>query len=206
MEKLNLRRSGISAKMSLSGSALYNHFGPTGLRDLSDHRSDTVRGLAAFGLADCLKGAAVDKILPEIRPFAADAHFAVREWAWLAVRPLLASNLDTSIDALRDWTREADFRLRRFAVEALRPRGVWCKHIRKLRETPELGLPLLRPMRAETEKYAQDSVANWLNDAAKDNPVWVSRLCANWQHAENGDKNTKRIVARATGSINRNDR
>lgn len=201
MPKPDFSGSGILAKMSLSGIQLYDHFGPKGLRDFVTHKSDTVRGLAAFGLAHGLQGAGVTDILSEIRPFARDTHFGVREWAWLSVRPLLVGDLDTAIAALSEWTQETDFRLRRFAVEALRPRGVWCKHIPRLRETPDLGLPLLEPMRAETEKYPQDSVANWLNDAAKDHPEWVLALCADWRNAEPRNRHTERIVTRATRSI-----
>ncbi len=201
MAKPNLDDSGFLAKMSLSGSSLHDHVGLRGLRNFAAHKSNTARGLAAFGLAHGLKGAGINKILTEIRTFAADSHFGVREWAWLAVRLLLVRNLDASIKALSEWTRETDFRLRRFAVEVLRPRAVWCNHIPKLRKTPRLCLPLLEPMRAETEKYAQDSVANWLNDASKDNPNWVLELRENWRSAEAGNKITKRIIARATRSI-----
>ncbi len=194
-------REGISRKMSLYGEALLNYGGAELLELLSSHASDTVRGLSVFGLAHHHARSSSDQVVAMVRPFAADLHFGVREWAWLAVRPILVSDLDASIGILSTWTHDNDVNIRRFAVEALRPRGVWCKHIADLRSNPSLGLPILEPMRLEAEKYAQDSVANWLNDAAKDNPGWVKDLCSRWKDMAPADTRTKRITTRALRSL-----
>jgi len=117
------------------------------------------------------------------------------------VRPVLVKNLQVSISLFVPWTGDQDVNIRRFAIEALRPRGVWCKHITALRENPAPGLPLLEPMRQESEKYAQDTVANWLNDAAKDKPDWVRSLCQRWRQEVGDNPATARIVRRALRSL-----
>jgi len=194
-------KMGVVQRMQFFGQQLLEFGGVDYLIPLTTHKSDTVRGLAVFGLGQHYAKAQPAVILDMVRPFAADSHWAVREWGWMAVRPNLVQKLKESINLLAEWTGDSDVNIRRFAVEALRPRGVWCKHITELRENPALGLPLLEPMRQETQKYAQDSVANWLNDAAKDKPDWAQALCQRWRQEVADNPATKRIIKRALRSF-----
>ena len=191
---------GILARMQAMGEALSAHLGRSACLDLSDHPADTVRGWAVFALVSQEKDADVDTLLALVRPAADDPHFGVREWAWMAVRPHLVPRLDEAILALRPWTSEPSERIRRFASESLRPRGVWARHIPELKKEPERGLPLLEPLRADSSRYVQDSVANWINDAAKTQPAWARELCERWQE-ESPTPATERIIKRALRSI-----
>jgi 3-methyladenine DNA glycosylase AlkC len=189
----------ITQRMRIAGQLLLEHVGLDGLASLVDHASDTVRGWAAHmvGLAPDLS---LTERLALIRPLADDLHFGVREWAWMPLRPHIAIDVKRSIALLEPWVHEASPFLRRFAVEATRPRGVWTEHIAELKENPRLGLPLLKPLRADPEKYVQDSVSNWLNDAAKSKPDWVRDLVEGWA---DGCENTGtlRICKRALRSV-----
>lgn len=140
--------------------------------------------------------------LNAIRPFADDHHFGVREWSWMAVRPHIAADLEVSIRHLANWTSAPSARVRRFASESIRPRGVWCAHIGTLKKQPKIALPILEPLRADPAPYVQDSVGNWLNDAGKDQPDWVREVCQRWLEEMPADPNTKRIVGRALRSLN----
>ncbi|MDP4023736.1 HEAT repeat domain-containing protein [Methylobacterium sp. NEAU 140] len=189
---------GISARMAAVGRILLDRLGPRAIDALGRHRSDTVRGWACFMIG------ARDLPLPDrlaaIRPYADDDHFGVREWAWLAVRPAVAARIDAAMPLLGDWTADPSDRVRRFASEATRPRGVWCAHIAALKADPSPGLPLLEPLRADPSAYVQDSVGNWLNDAAKSRPDWVRGLVAAWC-AGDPPPSTRRIARRALRSI-----
>lgn len=168
------------------------------LATLSAHTSDTVRGAAAYAVAQD-QTQTLEHLVERMLPFADDAHFGVREWAWLALRPALHHDIAASLAALTPLTSSPSPRIRRFAVEALRPRGVWCKHLEALKREPALALGLLEPLRAEPDLYPQDSVANWLNDASKTQPAWVHALCMRWQK-ESANGHTARIVTRALRS------
>jgi 3-methyladenine DNA glycosylase AlkC len=190
---------GILKRMGRIGAVLLDTLGTEGIETCQVHESDTVRGWACF-----MVGAQVGLTIPErlaaISPFADDAHFGVREWAWMALRPHLVAELSVAINNLVPWTTLPSERLRRFACEVLRPRGVWCTHIAALKSEPALALPILSPLRADSAIYVQDSVANWLNDAAKDQPDWVRALCEQWLQLESAES-TRRICQRAMRNL-----
>lgn len=190
---------GIAKRMRSIGSLLWDALGADGIAQCQQHGSDTVRAWACFMLA-AAPSASLKQRLSRIEPLADDAHFGVREWAWLALRPHLAQELPEAIQILTAWTVHPSEYIRRFASESLRPRGVWCAHINELKQHPALALPVLQPLRADASTYVQDSVANWLNDAAKDQPDWVRALCQQWLN-EGTSAATQRIAARAQRSL-----
>lgn len=166
---------------------------------LSTHKSDSVRCYAPYLIAPNKQQSIQDK-LQQVKTLAADTHFGVREVAWLALRPCIIEDLEASIECLSTWSYDADENIRRFASEATRPRGVWCKHIEQLKINPELGLPILDPLKSDPAEYVQLSVGNWLNDASKSNPSFVKNICKEWQ-AISPTKITEKITKRALRSL-----
>ena len=188
------------ARMRAVGIALHEHLDEATLAELAQHPSDTVRGWWCFAAASNPALQEPAALLNEIRGAADDAFFTVREWVWMAARPALTTQLDASIALLAEWTSDPSERVRRFASEALRPRGVWASHIAEFKADPAKGLPLLEPLRADPAKYVQDSVANWINDAAKTRPDWATEVAARWSR-ESPSAATDRIVKRGLRSI-----
>jgi 3-methyladenine DNA glycosylase AlkC len=185
----------LKARLAFFASLLARH--PKGRTALATHASDTVRSwvtLAYEGEKD------PQKRLLLLRPFAADPHFGVREYAWMAYRSALLADLDAALAPLLPWTTAEDANLRRFAAEATRPRGVWCAHLRPLRSDPRRGLPILEPLARDPARYVQLSVANWLNDASKDDPAFVEEVTARWLAAHRCPE-TVHIATRALRTL-----
>jgi 3-methyladenine DNA glycosylase AlkC len=137
-----------------------------------------------------------------IKPLADHDNAGTREFAWMALRHLVAENPIQTIEKLVPWTGSRSERLRRFASEITRPRGVWCPHIQLLKDSPEIALPILEPLLADSSLYVRNSVANWLNDASKSQPQWVLDLTNQWLYSSPTPE-TKYIVRRALRTLNK---
>jgi 3-methyladenine DNA glycosylase AlkC len=199
---------GLVKRMQLAGWMVGRHGAfddREALQQLIAHPADTVRGFACFAIALHPKLGFADKFMA-MRSLAADRHFGVREWAWLALRPVVVAAPFEAIAQLHGWVSEPDANLRRFAVEITRPRGVWAKHIAPLLAEPWHGLPLLEPCCRDESRYVQDSVANWLNDAAKSRPEWVREVCLDWFRNCPDNRACCYIVKRAQRNLSRDDR
>ncbi len=183
----NASGKGITQRMALA-ARLLREAGQGDPSHWQAHASDTVRGWACY-LIGSDAGAALPAKLRAMRPLADDPHFGVREWAWLALRSDIVAAPLQALEYLQVWAQEASPYLRRFACEALRPRGVWSTHIVLFKQHPELALPMLEAMANDPARYVQDSVGNWLNDAGKTQPQWLRELCARWQQQHPGDAN-----------------
>ncbi|MGR4869204.1 DNA alkylation repair protein [Variovorax sp. LARHSF232] len=165
---------------------------------LATHTSDVARCWATQWIA--LADLSLARQLDAARRFAADPHFGVREFAWMAVRDVVSAGPDEALALLQPWAQDADPNIRRFASELTRPRGVWCAQIEAFKAEPWRALPLLEALRADHSRYVQNSVANWLNDASKTQGEWVDRLCERWL-AQSDLPATHYIVRRATRTL-----
>lgn len=191
-------KEGFTKKMSSVAQSVYAKHGLDILEDFFKHPSDTVRGWGCYLIG--LSSLNFQEALLKIKPFADDSHFGVREWAWLALRPKLVFNLKQHVRLLSPFVYHPSEYMRRFAVEITRPRGVWTAHIEDLKKEPWIGLPLLEPLKKDPSKYVQNSVANWLNDAAKSQPDWVLEVTDAWAKLSTSPY-TNYIIKRARRSI-----
>lgn len=164
-----------------------------------DWISDTVRGWCAMAIAE-----QPDKDLKELVALlirsADDPHFAVREWAWLAIRPHVVDDPLTALSILQDLLQHESGRVRRFAVESTRPRSVWGRHIKRLKDNPEMAEDYLAIVRCDPDPYVQTSLGNWINDTAPTRPDWIASLASSWLY-DCDCKHTRKIVSRATRSL-----
>jgi len=100
--------------------------------------------------------------------------------AEFAIRPFLAQDAGRTLAVMHAWSRDQDAHVRRLASEGCRPRLPWAARVPALKADPTLGAPILETLKADPSLYVRKSVANHLNDIAKDRPDWVLDRLGAW--------------------------
>jgi 3-methyladenine DNA glycosylase AlkC len=104
-------------------------------------------------------------------------HFT-SEWA---VRPFLRQSPETALAFLLACAGDEDEKVRRWASEGSRPRLPWGERLHHFIANPRLTLPILEVLKFDPEIFVRTSVANHLNDLAKDHPDYVIEVLKRWQ-------------------------
>ncbi|GLL57169.1 hypothetical protein KUBF_48340 [Bacteroides finegoldii] len=71
--------------------------------------------------------------------------------------------------------------VRRLASEGCRPRLPWAMALPNLKKDPTPIIPILENLKNDPARFVRLSVANNLNDIAKDNPEIVIDLAKKWK-------------------------
>jgi 3-methyladenine DNA glycosylase AlkC len=101
-----------------------------------------------------------------------------------AVRPFLIAYPDDCFRRLLALSTHPSAHVRRWCSEGTRPRLPWGKRIPSLIEDPSPALPILEALCNDPEPYVRRSVANHVNDIAKDHPEIARDICRRWmKHA-----------------------
>ena len=95
--------------------------------------------------------------------------------AEVAIRPFIARHPETTFATLTRWAHDPSAHVRRLVSEGSRPRLPWGLRLQALVQDPSPTLPLLRALQDDPSAYVRRSVANHLNDIAKDHPDLVAR-------------------------------
>lgn len=94
------------------------------------------------------------------------------------VRRFIDDRPDATLVLFADWARDENYHVRRLVSESTRPRLPWAPRIGLDIEAP---LPLLDLLHADPTRYVTRSVANHLNDIAKERPEIVIEKLRGWQ-------------------------
>ena len=100
--------------------------------------------------------------------------------AELAIRPFLRHDHRRAMPTLYEWASDADPAVRRLASEGSRPRLPWGMALPAFKRDPSPVLPILERLKDDPSEDVRRSVANNLNDIAKDNPDIVLDLAGRW--------------------------
>ena len=118
------------------------------------------------------------------------------EWA---IRPLLLRHPALVFATLRRWCDDPSPHVRRLVSEGSRPRLPWGMQLRPLIADPTPTLPLLAALQDDPSPYVRRSVANHLNDIAKDHPAVV----ADWlqRHLPEASAERRALLRHASRSL-----
>jgi 3-methyladenine DNA glycosylase AlkC len=97
-----------------------------------------------------------------------------------AVRAFIRADLSAALRHIQRWARSRNYHVRRLASEGARPRLPWGQHLPQLIADPRPMLPILEILRDDPSDYVRRSVANHLNDIAKDHPQLLTEVVQNW--------------------------
>ena len=122
---------------------------------------------------------------------AAQYELTKRFTAEFSIRTFIERYPDETLDRLSIWAGDDNVHVRRLVSEGTRPRLPWAPQLKRFREDPAPVLELLELLKDDEEEYVRRSVANNLNDIAKDHPYIVVRIAGQWW---NDDENRRRLV------------
>ena len=169
-------------------------------KNISQSPEPRLRFFAPGILARLLQDYPVEA-LAALKPLAADESMAVSEATQaFGVRPQAETMGPKIVEVLLSWANDAEPRVRRTAVEAIRPQGVWVKHLAWAVENPALLLPLLRALCCDVDRKVVNAVANCLNDISKKNPALVLEVLAQWE-LDYGDELPPRLFPKALRTL-----
>lgn len=105
------------------------------------------------------------------------------------VRPFIIQYPDRMMKQMLAWSKHDDWAVRRLASEGCRPRLPWAMALPNLKKNPAPIIPILENLKNDAFEIVRKSVANNLNDIAKDHPQTVIDLAKKWQgHSLNIDR------------------
>jgi 3-methyladenine DNA glycosylase AlkC len=109
--------------------------------------------------------------------------------AEFAIRPFLLCYPKQTLNKMLEWSTHESPNVRRLSSEGCRPRLPWAMGIPFLKKDPSVILPILENLKADPSEYVRRSVANNLNDIAKDHPSLILEIAKKWKgHHESTDR------------------
>ena len=122
-----------------------------------------------------------------------------RSTAEFAIRYFLIADQQRALAIISSWVEDTSEDVRRLASEGTRPRLPWGMRLPSLVKNPIPALPLLESLRDDPSEYVRRSVANHLNDVAKDHPDLVIETADRW--LSDASKEREKLVRHACRTL-----
>lgn len=135
-------------------------------------------GLAYMFIPDYIEVFGIDHYDESIPALEVITQFVSCEFA---IRPFILRYEDRMIGQMKAWSLHENHKVRRFASEGSRPRLPWAMAIPNLKKDPSSILPILENLKNDPSEWVRRSVANNLNDIAKDHPAVILSIAKQWK-------------------------
>lgn len=122
--------------------------------------------------------------------------------AEFGIRPFIHADQQRALKTIATWVLDANHHVRRLASEGTRPRLPWAMRLPSLMRDPEPILPILTALLDDPEDYVRRSVANSLNDIAKDHPALVATFVG--QHIGGASSERRQLLRHASRTLLKN--
>lgn len=180
---------GMELKERMKHTARVLHtFMPAGYKGTADLMKTIIQRLRADGfrdqmlefmfLPDYIETFGIDDYKESVKALGYITQFVSCEFS---VRPFIIRYPDKMMAQMLQWSLHANEHVRRLSTEGCRPRLPWAMALPALKKDPAAILPVLENLKNDASEYVRRSVANNLNDIAKDNPDIVTGLAAKWK-------------------------
>lgn len=146
-------------------------------RDGIKFSQEGVSGFAIWPLTELVARCGMDH--PE-QSLAVLKEMTKRFSSEFAVRPFILEHEAITLDVFQGWVTDKNRHVRRLVSEGARPRLPWGIRLNRFVDDPSPLFPLLTALKDDPEEYVRRSVANNLNDIAKDHPAKVVAVAAKW--------------------------
>lgn len=119
--------------------------------------------------------------------------------AEFGIRRFIHAEQDRALAEISGWTTDANHHVRRLASEGTRPRLPWAMRLPALVKNPQPILSILVALLDDPEDYVRRSVANSLNDIAKDHPALVTDFVE--RHIEGASAERRQLLRHASRTL-----
>jgi 3-methyladenine DNA glycosylase AlkC len=185
--------------IAVAGPVLISTLGPEAPIDGGTTQEGSNEGLSGFiimPLADFVAEIGRDK--PE-ESFAVLEELTKRFSSEFAVRPFILDDPKGAMQQFDKWAKSDNAHVRRLASEGCRPLLPWGLRLNPFVNDPSPILPILETLKDDETEYVRRSVANNLNDIAKNQPDLVADIAGKW--LKGATRNRERLVRHACRTL-----
>ncbi len=127
------------------------------------------------------------------------AELTKRFTAEFSIRAFWENHPEQTLAQAHEWTADPDEHVRRLVSEGSRPRLPWSGQLKAFIADPAPVVELLEKLKNDPSEYVRRSVANNLNDIAKDHPDVVVATARRWWPTANADE--RRMIRHGLRSL-----